>query len=49
LFTISVWMFTASVGFGLREIDLGGYDLEACLTELADHGFISGLSELFGN
>jgi len=42
-------MFTASVLFGLRQIDLGGNDLEAWLTEIADHGFISGLSELFGN
>jgi len=34
---------------GLRETDLDGNNLEAYFTEIADHGFISGLSELFGN
>jgi len=47
MFTISAWKFTESVRCGLRETYLGGNELEVWLKEIADHGFISGLSELF--
>lgn len=42
VFMISVWC-------GLYKTDLGGNNLKAKLTEIADYRFISSLSELFRN